>query len=132
MKVFVDFAGKKKFDVKVRDVKTATDLPKEMGGDNTALTPPELLVASLGTCVGYYVLGYLNTAKLDPKGLSVEVDWDFDEKHTRIERLHVHVKTPNAVLGERKDSVLAAAEKCIVHNTLRNYPNVSVFVEGKD
>ena len=131
MKVFADFSGKKRFDVRIREHKIAVDLAAEKGGANSAPSPLELFAASFSSCVGYYALGYLTTAKLDATGLSVEVDWDLDEKGTRIASLHAHVKVPNADLGERKHGVLAAVEKCIVHNTLKNYPDISFEVEGK-
>lgn len=131
MKVFADFSGNKRFDVRIREHKLATDLVSEKGGTDSGPSPLELFAASFATCVGYYALGYLTTAKLDASGLSVEVDWDLDEKGTRIASLNAHVKVPNADLGERTHGVLAAAEKCIVHNTLKNYPEIRFDVEGK-
>jgi len=131
MKVFADFSGNKRFDLKILGHKLATDLGTEKGGADSAPGPLELFAASFATCVGYYALGYLATAKFDASGLSVEVDWNLDEKGTRIASLHAHVKVPNADLGERKHGVLAAMEKCIVHNTLKNYPDIKFDVEGK-
>ncbi len=128
-KMKVEFAGKKSFKMTMRDHEVMTDQPLGNGGDNQAPTPPELFVASLGSCVGIYVESYLRTANLNGEGLSIDIDWDFGPDKRNIDKIHMSISVPNAQLGKRKNAVLAAAGKCLLHNTLKQYPNVKISVK---
>ena len=44
----------RRFAAEVRGHQIASDQPAPAGGD-TAPTPPELFIASLGTCIGVYI-----------------------------------------------------------------------------
>ncbi|MFQ5952453.1 MAG: OsmC family protein [Candidatus Omnitrophota bacterium] len=132
MKTNIEFVGKKKFKTRVRKHEVITDLPGIKGGDDTAPTPPELLIVSLGTCVGYFVLGYLETVKLDASGFSVDLDWEMSEDRTRISKVAVSIKIPNAKLGNRKRAVIAVAKKCIIHQTLHHCPEITTSVSSAD
>lgn len=131
MNMKVEFSGKRKFTIKIREHEITTDLPEKQGGDNTAPTPTELFVSSLGACVGLYVSRYLETAKLDPSGLSINMDWDFSENKKKVGYVNFSISAPKAVLGQRKRAVLLAAEQCLVHNTLRDNPDMRISVEGE-
>ncbi len=110
MKTHVDFLGTRKFKIKTRDFEIITDLPEQKGGDNTAPTPPELLIASLGSCMGIYAARYCETAGMDPAGMSIEMDWEMSEDKSRIGKIDVLLNIPNAELGPRKKAVIAAVK----------------------
>jgi uncharacterized OsmC-like protein len=131
MKMKIDFKGNRKFSIQAGDHEIWTDLPEAKGGENVAVTPSELFVASIGSCVSLFILRYLQTAGLDPEGLSVDVDWDFSEDRKSIGRIDISVKTPNAVLGARKKAVIAAGKRCTLHNTLHSDPEISINVESE-
>ena len=126
--VKVDFSGKKSFAIKVREHEVITDLPLEQGGDNAAPTPPELFVASIGSCMGIYALSYLKTAGMDSEGLSLSLDWDFDKSKKKIGSIKVTISAPKADLGERKAALISAAEKCLLHNTLYEAPEITTVL----
>ena len=132
MKVKVEFEGKKKFKAKVRNHEVITDLPESKGGDDSASTPSELFVVSIGTCAGLYVMRYLETAKLDATGLSIDLDWEFHKEEPRISRIDIAINVPNTKLGNRKKAVIAAAGKCVIHQTLHNAPEMNVNVLSAD
>ena len=129
-KAKIKYSAKRKFKIEIRDHKVITDLPERAGGDDSAPTPSELFIASIGSCAALFAVRYLETAKLNPEGLSVNINWDFSEDSSRIASIPISINVPNAVLGARKKAVVAAAEKCVIHNTLKNYPEVKIDVEG--
>ena len=43
-----------RFVIKARSHTVVCDQPKENSGQDEGMTPPELLLASLGACAGYY------------------------------------------------------------------------------
>jgi putative redox protein len=116
--------------VKIRGHEFITDIPVEKGGKDAGPTPTELFVASIGACVGLYGARYLRTAKLDPSGLSMKIDWDFSEDNKRVGRIDVAVSVPNAELGERKRALILAMEKCVIHNTLHDPPEIKIDIVG--
>ena len=131
MEADVTFEGKKRFTIKMCEQEVHTDLPEEKGGDNMVPTPSELFIASLGACIGVYAASYLKTAKLDPEGLSINMNWEYDDAKKRIAKISADIKTPNAVLGARKKALVDAANKCSIHNTLREHPDICINVKGE-
>src|SRR5678816_3766136 len=73
MEVTVEYLGAAQFEVRARNHKIACDQPEENGGFDEGMTPPELLLASLGTCAGYYAAEYLRTRQLPTAGMRVRV-----------------------------------------------------------
>jgi len=131
MNIKAEFSGGKKFTMKVRGHEIVTDLPGTKGGEDTGPTPPELFIASLGSCIGVYAASYLRTAKFDPEGLEISLDWEFDPEGERIGKIDVGVTAPNAVLGARKRTLIVAASKCMIHNTLRQPPEINIEIKGE-
>lgn len=127
----VDLSGKKSFAVKVREHEVLTDLPLEYGGGNTAPTPTELFVSSIGSCMGMYALSYLKTAGMDSEGLSLSLDWDLDKSKKRIQSINVTISAPKAGLGPRKAALISAAEKCLLHNTFHEPPEIITVLAEK-
>jgi len=126
MSIRVDFMGNRSFKAKVGTHEIVTDLPLEKGGEDKGPTPSEAFIASIGCCIGLYVAGYMRTAKLDPEGLSIELDWKLDDKKTRIGKIDISLRTPHAELGSRKKAIIAAAEKCTIHGTLHDEPDIKI------
>lgn len=129
MTMKIDFSGGRQFDIKIRDHVIKTDLPETSGGKDLAPTPAELFIASLGACAGLFGVLYMETAKLETKSVSLDIEYKYDESKTRIDKISIKVKVPNADLGARRKALLSAMDKCIVHNTLRNYPEVDVEIQ---
>ncbi|HYV61362.1 MAG TPA: OsmC family peroxiredoxin, partial [Bryobacteraceae bacterium] len=62
--VLVDHLGEVQFEVKARNHTIICDQPLENGGFDEGMTPPEFLLASLGTCAGYYAVRYMKARNL--------------------------------------------------------------------
>ena len=52
------------------------DVPPAMGGNDRGPTPPELFVASLGSCVGAFVARYCQRSGIDTSEMTVDVSFD--------------------------------------------------------
>ena len=59
MEVFVQHLGAVQFEVKARRHTIISDQPVEGGGFDEGMTPPELMLAALGSCAAYYAAEYL-------------------------------------------------------------------------
>jgi putative redox protein len=100
------------------------DVPAGMGGKDRAPTPPELFVASLGSCVAAFVASYCQRVGLDRRELSVDVSYEKAEEPTRLVGLTVTVKLPHAACGDRQEAIRRVARHCPVHETIATLADV--------
>jgi putative redox protein len=114
-------AGDYSFKVKARDYEFLADMKGEKG-----ITPPDTLLAGLGTCVGVYLRKYAEGAKLALPEFSVSVEADFSkEPPVCFRKINVSVDLKGAKIDEhRLQAMLAFLKNCPVHNTLKNNPEV--------
>ncbi|MBP7216831.1 MAG: OsmC family protein [Candidatus Omnitrophica bacterium] len=98
--------------------------------NGSGVTPPDALLASLGTCVGVYIRKYAEGAKLNLPQFSIHVESDFtQDKPARFQDIKVIVSLNGALLDERrKQSVLEFVKNCPVHNTLKNNPLIEISI----
>ena len=54
MEIKVEHLGSLQFQMKTRGHCIVSDQPVEQGGYDEGMTPPELFLASIGSCAGYY------------------------------------------------------------------------------
>ena len=52
------------FNIQARSHSIVCDQPADNGGEDTGMTPPEFLLASLGSCAAFYAVQYLKTRNL--------------------------------------------------------------------
>ncbi len=128
----VSYLGGKKFKAEFRNHSILIDLPKDFGGEDSAMMPPELLIASLGSCIGVYAVNFLENAGLDASGLAIKLDWQKESQPSRISKIQAEVAVPNAQLDKRKAAFLKVIEHCTVHNTLSSNPGVQITLKEKD
>ncbi len=128
MKTTISYKGGKKFEAQNRNHSTRIDLPEVSGGSDSGPTSPELFISSVGACIGVYVAGYCNNVGINTEGLKIDVDW---EKETSVRPYHVKnikigINLPNADVGSRKKALLKVAESCLIHQTIKAQPDISI------
>jgi uncharacterized OsmC-like protein len=122
---FLNNAG---FEIEARGHKVVCDQPVENGGDDRGLTPPELMLASLATCAGYYAVQYLKFKKLPMDGVAVRVEADKALQPPRLGTFRIAVSTPG-VDASHEEGLRRAVEKCLIHHTLLHAPAISVAIQ---
>jgi uncharacterized OsmC-like protein len=116
------------FAVEARHHKVVCDQPIENAGADRGMTPPEFLLASLGTCAGYYAVQYLRARSLSAEGLRVSVSSEKGTGPARLASFRIEVGVPG--LNEKhRIGVLRAVKSCLIHNTLLNQPAIETVVE---
>lgn len=127
--VVVNHLGDVQFEIKARSHKVFSDQPLEYGGFDEGMTPPELLLGSLGSCAGYYAVEYLKAHHLPTKGLSIRTTAEKAKDPVRIDDIRIEVEYPEHVEERHRAGLLAAVDKCLIHNTLTHPPRISVEVQ---
>jgi putative redox protein len=126
MQATVEYLGGAKFEVEARGHRILSDQPFENAGANSGMTPPEFLLASLGTCAGYYAAEYLRARSLPAHGLRVKVKAEKALRPARLSAFRIEISLPGLEDERHREGVLRAAQACLIHNTLLHTPAVQI------
>jgi uncharacterized OsmC-like protein len=130
MEVSVKLQGDVKFEVAARKHSLVCDQPAESGGSDEGMTPPELLLASLGTCAAFYASAYLRKKGLPRQGVEVRVTAEKAGPPARLDDFKIGVKIPLALSEEQRAGVEVAVHHCLIHNTLLHTPTIQIEVQA--
>ena len=83
---------------------------------------PELLMASLGSCIGAVLVYFANRHDIDLEGMRIDLDWEMAERPHRISRIDIGVAIPARLDEERLATLERVAHTCLIHNTLTHPP----------
>jgi uncharacterized OsmC-like protein len=126
MLVRVKQIDKFKFKVEARSHSVICDQPAESGSDDAGMTPPELMLASLGACAEFYAVQYLRTRKLDDRGVKVEVTAEKLMQPARLGNFRINVTYPSELTPEQVQGLRRSVQHCLIHNTLLSVPSVEI------
>jgi putative redox protein len=129
LEVRVEHLGDVQFEIQARGHKLISDQLIEAGGYDEGITPPELLLASLGSCAGYYAADYLKRQHLALFGTRVRVTAEKVSGPARLDRFRISVEAPVALNVNQEDGLRRAVEHCLVHNTLLHPPKIEIAVQ---
>lgn len=115
-------AGTSSFEVKSKDYAFVVDTK---GG---GITPPDTLLASLGTCIGVYMRKYAEGAKLTLAGFNISVSADFSkDEPVCFRKIDVRIDLKGAQWDERRlKAMVEFIKNCPVHRTLEQKPEVEM------
>ena len=130
MEVWVEHLGGVQFEIKARQHTIACDQPLENGGYDEGMTPPELLLASLGSCAGFYAATYLKARKLSTEGIRVRVTAEKAKAPPRLEDFRITVEVPMELSDDHKRGIEETVHQCLIHNTLLNPPKITLEVQS--
>ncbi len=130
MELLVNYLGDAQFEAIARGHRVYCDQPQDSGGADEAMTPPEFLLASLGTCAGYYAVQYLSLRNLPPQGVRVKVEAEKELKPARIARFNIVVDAPGAQDPKDIEGLRRAVDKCLIKQTLLIPPEIAVEIRA--
>lgn len=128
MQVTVEHLGALQFEIKARSHSVISDQPLENGGCDEGMTPPELMLASLGSCAGYYAAEFLRKNRLAKEGTRVRVSAEKATNPSRLEDFQIEVEVPVDLDDAMQAGLEDAVRHCLVHNTLLNPPSISLHI----
>jgi putative redox protein len=127
MEVKIYHLGGVKFAAQTRGHRVVSDQPATNGGSDNGMTPPELLLASLGTCAGFYAAQYFRNHALSCPELEIVVSAEKAKQPARVGSFAIDVTAPG-IAAEHEAGLLRAVHGCLIHNTLLNTPSIETRV----
>ncbi|MDR3752845.1 MAG: OsmC family protein [Terracidiphilus sp.] len=132
MEVKITHLDRVKFAIQSRSHTILCDQPAENGGEDSGMTPPEFLLASLGSCAAFYAVQYLKTRNLAETGVEVTVTAEKLKQPARIGNFRVHVACPISLTEEQTEGLMRSVHHCLVHNTLLTPPEIVIDLSAKE
>src|SRR5579863_2805447 len=118
MQVKVEQLENVQFAIHARHHTVLCDQPAENGGADEGMTPPELMLASLGSCAAFYATQYLKARRLVAAGVEVVVNAEKLKSPARLGNFRIEVDCPAPLTEEQQVGLVRSVHSCLIHNTL--------------
>ncbi len=125
------YKGNMLFETAIGKHTLTIDVPADMGGTDRGPQPPQIFIASLGSCIGAFVAQYSERAGMDTSGMTVDLSFEKAADPTRLINLKATVKLPNAECTQRVNAIHKVAEHCPVHETILTMQGLEIEVLGQ-
>ncbi len=130
MEVFVEHLGAVQFEIKARQHSVVSDQPVDSHGYDEGMTPPELLLAALGSCAAYYAVDYLKRNKIEQSGVKVRVTAEKVKEPFRLDNFKIEVEIPGELDENHLKGLDEAVHRCLIHNTLLHPPKIELAIHA--
>lgn len=112
------------FKVKSKDYEFTIDTKGK------GITPPDTLLASLGSCIGVYIRKFMEGMRLSLKEFTVTVEAELSkEPPICFKEINLAIDLKDSPLDEeRKEALLRFIKNCPIHNTLKVNPVVTIAI----
>lgn len=122
----VTFDGGKVITAHINGHSVRTDQPLAAGGQNSAPTPFELFLASLGTCAGIFVKSFCDQRGLSAEGIKIIQDAEYDMQTGLPSNITIDIKVPAGFPEQYIPALVHVADLCKVKKTITAQPQMSV------
>ncbi len=126
MEMKVYFPGNKRVFADYKGFTIETDQPEQGGGDNTAPAPFDLFIASIGTCAGIFMLGFMQQREISTEGAGITLRTERDPEAGLIGRIVIDLHLPPDFPEKYKAAVVNAVELCTVKRHMHQPPEFVV------
>ena len=130
MDMVISFPGGARVDASFGPYTVRTDQPPMGGGEGSAPTPFATFLASVGTCAGIYVLGFLRQRGLSTEGVSLTQRVTSNPSNGMVENIELLIHVPDDFPEKYHDALIRSAELCAVKKHFEKPPNIDVGIES--
>jgi len=126
MDMVISFPGGLRVDADFGDQIVHTDQPTQGGGDGSAPTPFITFLASIGTCAGIYVLGFLRQRDLPTEGVRLVQRMRSNPFTGLVESIDLDIQLPDSIPDKYHAAIIRSADLCAVKKHFEHPPNINV------
>ncbi len=128
MEMVIDFPGGDRVDAHFGSFTVRTDQPPV----ESAPSPFETFLASIGTCAGIYVLGFCNQRGLPTQGIRIIERIDHSPITGMVETLGLEIQVPPEFPEKYHDSLIRSAQLCAVKKHIEKPPRFDITTKVVD
>ena len=104
------------------------DLSPEDGGQGQAMSPTEILLASLGACITMVVGNYCDRNGYIQGAVEVSLTYELKASPSRIASIFIDLEIPADVPAEQRKIICKLAAACPIHQTLATPPQIDIEI----
>jgi putative redox protein len=126
MEMVISFPGGARVDASFGPYTVQTDQPPQGGGEGSAPTPFATFLASLGTCAGFYVLGFCRQRELPTDGIRIVQRLEVDPATGMVAAVALDIHVPPGFPEKYRVALIRSAEQCTVKKHLESPPRFEI------
>jgi putative redox protein len=123
----VTFPGGVRVDASFRGHVIHTDQPNPYGEDS-AMAPYDLFMASIATCMGFYALRFCQERSISTEGLALTLTTERDPERKRVRAVRVELRTPEDFPEKYEAAIVRAMDQCAVKKAIAEPPQFELTV----
>jgi putative redox protein len=124
MKIY--FPGGKRVYADYKGFTIETDQPAAGGGDNSAPTPFDLFMTSIGTCAGIFALGFMQQRSIPTEDASLHLTRHVASENGLTDKIDIELHLPAGFPEKYRAAIVNAVNLCTVKKHLHQPPDVQV------
>lgn len=129
IEIKITFPGGKRVNAELDGFTIKTDQPIKYGGENSAPSPFDHFLASIGTCAGIYVLSFCENRKIPADNISLVERLEYGKTtdgKTFIEKIVIEIIVPPDFPAKYHQALIKVADQCAVKKAIMNPPKFEV------
>jgi ribosomal protein S12 methylthiotransferase accessory factor len=123
----ITFPGGVQVNAQYKNFEIATDQPEINGGRNTAPSPFDLFLVSLGTCAGFYALRFCQQRDLPTAGMCLTLSSVRNTETKHLDRISISLHLPDGFPEKYRGAIIRATDQCAVKKALLDPPEIEVI-----
>jgi len=123
----ITFPGNKRVDAEWNGWVIHTDQSQLSGGNASAPEPFALFLASIGTCAGIYVHGFLDARDLSSEGIVIKQKLEVDDKG-QLSGVELDIQVPDTIPEKYHAALIRVSNMCAVKKTIQDGLQFDVHV----
>jgi ribosomal protein S12 methylthiotransferase accessory factor len=131
LRLLISFPGGKRVNANYKGFTVKTDQPGGEGGENSAPSPFDLFLCSIGTCAGFYVLDFCQERKIPYEGIELSLTTEKNQTKGLIGKIVIEIKLPAEFPEKYREAVIRVANLCTVKKHLANPPEFQIYTSNK-
>ncbi len=121
----ITLPGGRRVDARIGHHVIHTDQPLDNGGSDTAGSPFEMFLASIGTCAGIFVQGFCAARKIPFENIRIRERVQLDE-HGVLQGVDLDIELPPDFPARYREAVVQVVEQCSVKKAIAAQPKFTV------
>ena len=124
--IIVTLPGARRVDAQVGKHVVRTDQPLHNGGEDTAPSPFQLFLASMGTCAGIFVQGFCAKRSLPTEGIRIVQRAEVDAETGALTVVDLRIEVPPTFPEKYLPALVRVADQCSVKRSIQAQPRFEV------
>lgn len=127
----ISFPGGKRVQASYKGFIINTDQPEAVGGENSAPSPFDLFLSSIGTCAGFYVLNFCQERNIPYQDIELILTTERNQAKGLISKIMIELKLPAGFPKQYREAVVRSANLCTVKKHLADPPEFQIYTTDK-